>query len=172
MNIEWRACQIDNRYLVSNHGDIVGLSGKKLKPWKDKDGYKKIRIGGREGKSFFLHRMIALTFIPSINGKSIVNHKNGIKSDNRVENLEWVNASENILHAISIGKKKIHKGSKNGKFKINAAIFGAVNFLVSEGYTFSRIAKECGISKRSVANISRGKFVNSEVTKGGECQNL
>ena len=54
-------------------------------------------------KYFSVHRLVALTFIPNPLKKSEVNHKNGIKLDNRVKNLEWVTSSENKIHAFNNG---------------------------------------------------------------------
>jgi len=61
--------------------------------------YVTVQIGGRGGKTEYLHRIVARCFIPNPENKPCVNHKNGDKHDNRAENLEWVTYSENHKHA-------------------------------------------------------------------------
>lgn len=92
-------------YTVTDNGDIL-YRGRKLKPFTTKDGYLRIRIGGRSGKKELVHRIIASCFIENPMNKPTVNHINGIKTDNRVQNLEWATFSENMKHSYDNGLRK------------------------------------------------------------------
>lgn len=88
----------NNKYAITADGKVISYkraAAKLMRPTIHHKGYYKIRI---DGKQYFLHRLVAKTFIPNPDNKPQVNHINGIKTDNRVENLEWVTASENTLH--------------------------------------------------------------------------
>ena len=98
----------DNIYWVNPRGEVYGKSHKKLlKPILTSDGYYTVNLskpkegGGSSQKSHLIHRLVATLFIANPNPlvKLQVNHKNGVRNDNRVENLEWVSHSENIQHS-------------------------------------------------------------------------
>ena len=99
-------------YQVSNHGNVRSLNYRKtkkvknLKPQKDKKEYFTVGLC-REGRMKWgkIHRLVASAFLPNPDKKPQVNHINGNKSDNRVENLEWATESENQLHAYKTGLK-------------------------------------------------------------------
>jgi hypothetical protein len=86
----------DGKYHVSSHGRVKSYArqkeGKILKIRNNKNGYPYLV------KLKLIHRLVANAFIPNINKLRCVNHINGIKTDNRIENLEWVTHSENIIH--------------------------------------------------------------------------
>lgn len=97
-------------YQVSNMGNVRSLErqtsrgqnrkGKFLTKTISDNGYPKVSLS-KDGKAtrFFVHRLVAISFIPNPEHKREVNHINGIKTDNRVCNLEWVSSRENKLHA-------------------------------------------------------------------------
>ena len=99
--------ECNGEYIVSTHGRVKSLKfGKEiiLKQSLNKKGYPMVSIciNGKI-KTKTIHKFVALTFIPNLENKPQVNHKNGIKTDNNVENLEWVTRSENIKHAYDNG---------------------------------------------------------------------
>jgi len=87
----------EGKYAATEDGRIYSHKSKRfLKPYRCTRGYEQQSL---DGKKQFIHRLVALTYLPNPQNKDFVNHKNGNKSDNRVSNLEWCTRSENMQHA-------------------------------------------------------------------------
>jgi len=110
----------ESLYQISNLGRIKSLKFNKEKiliPNKKRKGYLSILLYNKGLKGYYIHRLVAKAFISNPENKPCINHKNGIKSDNRIENLEWVTYSENNKHAYKI-KLIDKKGEKNSNHKL------------------------------------------------------
>ena len=127
-------------------------NGRIQKLQSNQKGYLRARYITKEGKreSSVVQRLVAMAFIPIKPGKDQVNHKNGIKTNNRVDNLEWVSQSENMSHRIDVlGIKSWEKCPLNKK-KVICLDTGEV-------YQSCAEAGRCnGIHPTSIAQVCRG----------------
>ena len=95
-----------SKYRVRSDGTIYSMyEAKVIQPASTKDGYCSVALILDDGttKSYLVHRLVAEAFLPIDNKRAYVNHIDGIKNNNAVENLEWCTASENLNHAVKTG---------------------------------------------------------------------
>jgi hypothetical protein len=148
-------------YQVSNLGNVKRLISERVFAERligrsvDRYGYVK-RVLSKNGKMFFFteHRLVANAFIDNPEHKATVNHINGIKTDNRVENLEWNTNIENQQHAVRTGLMDI-KGIKHHKCKLTEEQVIEIRKI---GFSQTRmsLSKRYGISRTSILRIIRG----------------
>ena len=112
-------------YQITTDGKIYSIKTKKwLKASFDKYGYMQICLKSTKYFCFRVHRLVAITYLELTNYKNIVNHKNGIKIDNRVENLEWCTQKQNIKHSWELGlSEKIRKSNSKIVLDVKTGVF-------------------------------------------------
>jgi hypothetical protein len=130
---------------------------RKLKSGLDANGYPIVNLcinGKAHTKK--IHRLVAQAFIPNLENKATVNHINGIKTDNRVENLEWATRSENSQHAYDTGLQSAvtKRGEKNGRSKLTES---QVFLIRVDTRNQQIIADEYGVSNQLISLIKNRK---------------
>ena len=143
-------------YQVSNLGRVKSLKfgrDKILKPQEDGGGYMQVGLWKEGGvKKLKVHRLVMHLFIGASDLQ--VNHKNGIKTDNCLENLEYCTGSQNVQHAFDIGLSS--KGEKHYASKLTRACAERIKY-GHQGMTQQEIAKIYGVNKQQVYSIRSGK---------------
>lgn len=165
---EWRDIpEYFGLYQISNFGRVRSIGyGKEriLKQRKDKDGYLIVNLW-KDGKvkTFKVHRLVALAFLPNPDNLPQVNHKNEDKTDNRVENLEWCSAKYNINYGTCI-KRRAEKQSKSikGVFINRSDQSKPVAQFTKEGtligiYPSTAEAERQGFQSSHIASCCRGE---------------
>lgn len=157
----------ENLYSVTDDGTVYSNIGKrkKLKSATDKHGYKKVVLcNGITKKNKRVCRLVAETFIVNIFNKPEVNHINGIKGDDKIENLEWVTTQENNDHAIKLGLKNfINDGNPRAR-KVKCITTGKIFNTLLEGAKYydlkSPHISDCCKGKRNHVGGYKWEYIN------------
>lgn len=167
----WKTTTVNKDYEVSNWGNIRSNKGKTpklLKPFRrgrhyikeeDRGFYLAVRFldGGKE-KDYAVHRLVAEAFIPNPKKLPLVNHINGVRNDNRAENLEWCDNSYNIWHSYNI------LGNTNGNEK-TVCQYDKHGTFIREWKSATAAADELHIDSSSIASVCKKNSLRK--TAGG-----
>lgn len=132
------------------------VKGRVLSPSKSKCGYYRVILCDKEGrkKNYYVHRLVLSAFYPTDNDDLQVNHISGIKSDNRLVNLEWVTAGENAIHAFKNGLRG--KGEKHVNAVLTLKQVKFVKSLISffgRKVNLAQLARTMNINYVTLASI-------------------
>lgn len=150
----------EGRLLVSDQGRVKSLlrDGRILKATPDRRGYLRLRVTlDRKKYVYKVHRLVASAFIENPEGKPQVNHINGIKTDNRACNLEWVCNKENAHHAIENGLwDSVFAGSRRENARRQKPILGISPD--GEARRFKSVSEaERYLDSRHISDVLKGK---------------
>ncbi|RTL05270.1 hypothetical protein EKK58_08405 [Candidatus Dependentiae bacterium] len=166
----WKRLIFDDRYEVSDQGQVRSVehtreysrkgikvrrthSGRILRPYISRRGYEYVALGAK-CKHMAVHRLVLFTFSKvDLCTKIHVNHKNGNKRDNRLDNLEFCTPKENILHSRKVLKSR-------GKC-LNIDQVKDVIVASNSGRRVNDLAKEYGISRQAISGILTERFWNN-----------
>lgn len=169
---EWRTVEgYEGCYEVSNQGRVRSIDkvvrtnggrfatkrGKIRRSVMGKAGYYLVTLcDACKTKTFLVHRLVATAFVPACADRPHVNHINGIKTDNRPENLEWVTPKENKRHASELGLTP--SGERQGNAKLTWDRVKEIRRIYIETGAKQRdLAKQFGISQPTVAQVVQWK---------------
>ena len=149
--------KISDKYECSDEGHIRNKKTKRvLKEFVGKDGYVRTQF---DGKTRLVHRVVAIAFLPAEVGKDFVNHKDGDKQNNNVDNLEWCDRSGNMKHAYEHNLKS-SKGIKNGRCKLTEedVSFIRENYMPCDKIFGARaLAKRFEVAHQTISAVISGQ---------------
>lgn len=155
----WKPIEsLGGKYEISNFGRIRGIwSGKILKLSKNNAGYYYARVhkGNNKNITIYIHKMVALAFIPNPENKLVINHIDGDKTNNVVENLEWVTHQENTLHAMKLGLMNV-RGENHPSAKLTEKDVKEIRSIYKKGsreFGLGSLGKRFGVKKSVIYNI-------------------
>lgn len=146
-------------FSVSENGEILSKrTNKLLKLRKTKSGYQIFVMSNIDDKKrvcFYVHKMVAETWIENPENKPEANHIDGIKTNNNVSNLEWVTRSENMLHAYKTGLYDVSKisGVKSKKAKLTKE---QIFEILESKETALKLSEKYGVHRTTINSVRRG----------------
>lgn len=150
MTEEWKVIEKTLNYEISNCGEVRNKTTKKILKSQLLNGYLGITLKTNNKKTLSkIHRLVATQFLICPDETYVVNHKDGNKTNNHVENLEWISQSENVKHAFRLG---LNKGKKNKVYQ-----YTLDNVFIREYNSPIDVENEMGIPRTRILDVCEGK---------------
>jgi len=153
-----RVRSLDRVYEVESiQGKRTTFTGKAISPFKNKNGYMSFSfcVCGKKTKAF-VHRVVCKAFKgPAPSSEHQVNHINGVRDDNRAENLEWLTAKQNAQHSFKELGRKVKKG--NSHYRSHIIDTAMIERLIASGMSHADIVRSTGTTRKVVFCIAHGK---------------
>ena len=147
---------INGYYIIFDNGDIFNVdTARRIKPHISEWGYQIVVLNNQ---TYYLHRLVAETFIPNPYDKQQVNHIDGNKTNNHATNLEWVTPSENVRHSIvnNLRNSKHLVGENNHQHKLSYEDVETIRTIYIPGdkrYGQNALARTYGVSTATITSI-------------------
>lgn len=157
----WKECPNIPDIQVSDQGRLMRTSSQSIiDGYVTSGGYLTADISGVG--TFSAHRLIAQTFLPNPENKPEVNHKDGCKTHNAVNNLEWVTPTENMQHAVRTGLKQPLRGQEHPRTALTEEEIVSCSAMKDGGKTYREIADVYGVGSRTVSRHVNNYRRNAE----------
>jgi len=144
------------REVTTKQGKILRYQERIMKPALNSSNYLSVVLSKNgKPKSFLMHRLVAIAFIPQVEGKLFVNHIDGNTLNNSIENLEWCTHSENVQHGYNIGQHVGNVGENHSLSVLNEDNVLAIRRLYRINPNFSRndVANKFGVTNACIGKI-------------------
>lgn len=157
----WKDIEFNSNYEISDRGIVRRKNNKNVLKGCITSGYRSVKLTFDNSKQqrFYVHRLVALHFIPNNDKKkTLVNHINGNKLDNRVENLEWVSPRENNLHYYQKIQKEKKEREKNNNKAIPIIQYDLSGTEIARFDSMNKAKQATGISLVQIARCVHGEI--------------
>ena len=152
----WKTIQNETNYEVSSEGQVRNKQTKQIKSLRySNKGYARVTLY-TSGKTYSVHRLVAENFIINPDNYPSVNHKDGNKANNRLENLEWCTPKQNTRHAIDVIKTMSTadwSGIRNPEHKLDYGLVYSIKFGLLGQLSNFQLEKMLGVQEETIRRI-------------------